>query len=64
MSYFDINISVLQYGDDNLPITLIGIMHDVTAEKKKFIDTRDNLLKYRTIFNLSLIHISEPTRPY
>ena len=58
MSYFDINISVLQYGDDNLPITLIGIMHDVTAEKKKFIDTRDNLLKYRTIFNTSMADLA------
>lgn len=58
LSYFDLNISVLQNGEDNLPVSLIGIMHDVTAEKKKFIDTRNNLLKYRTIFNTSMADLA------
>lgn len=58
MSYFDLNISVLQNGEDKLPVSLIGIMHDVTAEKKKFIDTRNNLLKYRTIFNTSMADLA------
>ena len=58
MTYFDLSISVLQSGDDDLPISLIGIMHDVTAEKKRFIDTRNNLLKYRTIFNTSMADLA------
>ena len=58
MAYFDLNISVLQNGDDDLPVSLIGIMHNVTAEKKKFIDTRNNLLKYRTIFNTSMADLA------
>ena len=58
MAYYDLNISVLQSGDDDLPVSLIGIMHNVTAEKKKFIDTRNNLLKYRTIFNTSMADLA------
>ena len=58
MTYFDLSISVLQSGDDDLPISLIGIMHNVTAEKKRFIDTRNNMLKYRTIINTSMTDIA------
>ena len=57
MAYHDLNISVLQK-ENGLPTTLIGIMHDVTAEKKRFMDTRDNLLKYRTIFNTSMADLA------
>ena len=57
MAYHDLNISVLQKEED-MPTVLIGIMHDVTAEKKRFIETRDNLLKYRTIFNTSMADLA------
>lgn len=57
VSYYDLNISVLQH-EDNKPCLLIGIMHNVTAEKRKFIETRDNLLKYRTIFNTSMADLA------
>ena len=57
MAYYDLNISVLRK-EDGLPTILIGIMHDVTAEKKRFMDTRDNLLKYKTIFSTSMADLA------
>lgn len=56
--YFDLNISVLQQEEEGMPTTLIGIMHDITNEKKRFIDNRNNLLKYRTIFNTSMADLA------
>lgn len=57
MSYFDLNISIL-HEEEGVPTMIIGIMNDVTAEKKKFIETKDNLLKYRTVFNSSMADLA------
>jgi len=57
MSYFDLNISIL-HEENNVPTMLIGTMNDVTAERKTFIETQSNLLKYRTVFNSSMADLA------
>lgn len=57
MSYFDLNISILQE-EGGVPTMIIGVMKNVTTERKKFIDTNNNLLKYRTIFNSSMADLA------
>lgn len=59
MSYFDLNISILkEEEEDGAPTIIIGTMKDVTTERKKFIDTSNNLLKYRTVFNSSMADLA------
>ena len=55
--YFDLNISVLheEYGE---PTLLLGVQTDKTAERSKFISTRDNLLRFRTLFTTAMAQMA------
>lgn len=55
--YFDLNISVLheEYG---APTQLLGVQTDKTNERNKLVNTRNNLLRFRTVFNTALAQIA------
>lgn len=55
--YFELNISVLheEYGK---PTLLLGVQTDKTAERNKLINTRNNLLRFRTVFDTALAQIA------
>lgn len=55
--YFDLNISVLhvEYGE---PTLLLGVQTDKSAERSKFIRTRDNLLRFRTLFTTAMAQMA------
>ena len=55
--YFDLNISILheEYGE---PTMLLGVQTDKTAERLKSINTSDNLLRFRTIFETAMAQMA------
>ena len=56
-NYFDLNISILheEYGE---PTMLLGVQTDKTAERLKSINTSDNLLRFRTIFETAMAQMA------
>ena len=55
--FFDLSISVLreEFGE---PTVLLGVQTDKTLEKSKLNKTRDNLMRFRTIFNTAMAQIA------
>ena len=55
--YFELNISVLheEYGK---PTLLLGVMTDKTEERNKLINTRNNLLRFRTVFDTAQAQVA------
>ena len=55
--YFDLNISVLheQYGE---PTLLLGVQTDKTGERMKYVNTRDSLLRFRTMFDTAMAQMA------
>lgn len=55
--YFELNISILheEYGK---PTLLLGVQTDKTEERNKLINTRNNLLRFRTVFDTALAQIA------
>lgn len=55
--YFDLNISVLheEYGE---PTLLLGVQTDKTGERMKFVNTRDSLLRFRTVFDTAMAQMA------
>lgn len=51
--YFELRLAVLRR-IDGVATTLIGTLLDMTKERKKTVETRNTLLKYRTMFNTAM----------
>lgn len=51
--YLELNLSVL-HQSGNMPTIILGAQHDITGERLTFLKTRDNLLKYQTVFNTAM----------
>ena len=57
-SHYDITISVKDSDADGHPTTLLGVQHDVTEEVRAQENTELMLMRYRTIFNTSMLDIA------
>ena len=51
--YYDVNISVLRRDHGDRPLILLGIQHDVTADREREKLARNMRLRYKTVFNSS-----------
>ena len=53
--YYDVNISVLRRDHGDRPLILLGIQHDVTADREREKLARNMRLRYKTVFNSSQV---------
>ena len=53
--YYDVNISVLRRDHGDRPLILLGIQHDVTADREREKLARNMKLRYKTVFNSSQV---------
>lgn len=53
--YYEISFSVMSRGVDGLPTSLMAIQHDVTEEYRRQQKINQLVVRYHTIFNLSLL---------
>ena len=53
--YYDVNISVLRRDHGDRPLILLGIQHDVTADREREKLARNMMLRYKTVFNSSQV---------
>ena len=53
--HLDILLSVLHRNKNGRPTTLIGTASDITAERMRQIQVRDNMLRYQAIFNAGMV---------
>ena len=54
-SHYEVSISVVSRDDNGLPVSLMGIQHDVTEEHRRQEKIRQLLVRYHTIFNSSML---------
>ena len=53
--YYDVNISVLRRDHGDRPLILLGIQHDVTADRERERLAHNMMLRYKTVFNSSQV---------
>lgn len=53
MRYLELNLSVL-HRQGTMPTTILGAQRDITGERLKILETRDILMKYKTVFNTAM----------
>ena len=54
-NHYEVSISVVSRDDNGLPVSLMGIQHDVTEEHRRQEKIRQLLVRYHTIFNSSML---------
>lgn len=52
---YEVRLSIFDRDEKGKPLTLLGIQHDVTADRAKQKKVRQLLMRYHTVFNTSLI---------
>ena len=55
---YTITMSVLRYHKNGQPSVIIGTRSDVTEEKRMQFTTRDNMIRYRAVFNSVLLDMA------
>ena len=53
--YLAILMSVFHRNKDGRPVSLIGTSYDITAERMRQIQARENMLRYQAIFNAGMV---------
>lgn len=52
---YEVKVSVFRRDESGKPLTILGVQRDITDEKKQRDREREQLLKYQTVFNSSLV---------